>query len=448
MVDIGPTEPSTTRRLLGNLGHLLRGRGIAAIMLLATTALMARALGPAEFGLVILIHTYAILVRGLLNVKQFLGLIQHGVPALDAGDLPLLRRLTAVCWKIDRITCIAATAIAACVAPLVGPYLGMDEQNVIILTIYSLVLLSTGNRTSLGILRLYDRFDVLGNKEIVGPAIRLTGVTIGWWLNSSMEVFVIVFAVSYVAEELYLNWSGWREYRLRVGPPAESESPRDAKLAEFPGLKGFLWITYWQSNVDLIPKHGSILLAGLLLGPTEAGLLRLARQFSTLLSKPAGLIRQVVFPDLTRSWNHGSADFKLIIYRTAMLAGSVGAVFVIVGHLYGETLLDVFVGKEFVAAAPLLTLLLLASTFDLASASLRPAAYAIGHAYRVLRLYAFSAVVYLVSFFILTEEMGLIGSGIAACIATALPSLAMVVLILRQTPGRADRDLRPPGRDD
>ena len=60
---------------------------------------------------------------------------------------------------------------------------------------------------------------------------------------------------------------------------AADENPAVARMAEFSGLRQFLWITYWQSNVDLIPKHGSIMLAGVLLGPTDAGLLRLARQW-------------------------------------------------------------------------------------------------------------------------------------------------------------------------
>jgi len=398
---------------------------------------MARALGPEEFGLVILIHTYAVLTRGLLNVKQFLGLIRYGVRALDADDLPTLRRLTAICLRIDRITCISAAAIAACLAPLIGPHLGMDPDHVVLLTAYSLVLLFTGNRTSLGILRLFNRYDVLGNKEIIAPAIRLSGVAIAWWSDSPMAVFVGIFALAYAAEEFYLGWGGRREYRIKVGNPAENETPGSAKMSEFPGLKHFLWITYWQSNVDLIPKHASILMAGFLLGPAEAGLLRVAREFSTVLSKPAGLIRQVLFPDLTRSWNQASGDFKMIVYRTAMLAGAVGSAFVVIGHFYGEALLVLLAGQGFAAAAPVLTLLLLASTFDLAAASLLPAAYAIGDAGRVLRLHAISAAIYIAMFIFLTEEIGLLGAGIAACCAAALRSLAMLVLIHGKTPAQS-----------
>ena len=420
------------RRILGNLAYLLRGRGIAAVMLLAATALMARALGPAEFGLVVLIHTYAVLVRGLLNVKQFLAIVRWGVPALDEDDARTLRRLVSICWRVDWLCCVTATVVALALAPLLGPSMGMDQDQVIMLTAYSLVLLATGNRTAIGILRLFDRFDVLGWKETIGPAIRLVGVLVAWWLESPMVVYVGIFAFAFAVEELYLGWFGRREYHRQVSSPPLEESSGKARMKEFSGLRRFLWITYWQSNVDLIPKHGSILLAGFLMGPAEAGLLRLARQFSTLLSKPAGLIRQVVFPDLTRSWNEGNTDFKRIVTRTAQLAGGLGLFFVLAGHFFGEYLLGSLIGEEFVAAAPVLTLLLLASTFDLTAASLRSAAYAIGHAGKVLRFYALSAVVYVALFILCTMEMGLIGSGIAACAAAALPAIAMVVLLRKK----------------
>jgi O-antigen/teichoic acid export membrane protein len=245
-------------------------------------------------------------------------------------------------------------------------------------------------------------------------------------------------AFAYGAENLYLTWCGRREYHRHIGASADSENSSRPSMAEFSGLRQFLWITYWQSNIDLVPKHGSILLAGTLLGPTDAGLLRLARQFSTMLSKPAGMIRQVVFPDLTRSWIQGSSDFNLVVYRTALLAGSLGLIFVLAGYFFGEALLGVLIGKEFVAAAPVLTLLLLASTFDLTASSLRSAAYAIGHAGKVLRLYVVTAVIYVTLFIVLTLQVGLIGAGLATCAAAFLRPLFMAVMIRRSMHSKAD----------
>jgi O-antigen/teichoic acid export membrane protein len=149
------------------------------------------------------------------------------------------------------------------------------------------------------------------------------------------------------------------------------------------------------------------------------------------------MIRQVVFPDLTRSWIQGSSDFNLVVYRTALLAGGLGLFFVLAGYFFGEALLGAIIGKEFVAAAPVLTLLLLASTFDLTASSLRSAAYAIGHAGKVLRLYVVSAVIYVALFIVLTLQVGLIGAGLAACAAALLRPLVMAVIIGKNMRSRA-----------
>jgi O-antigen/teichoic acid export membrane protein len=427
------------RRVLGNFGFLLRGRGIAAVLLLGATALMARALGPVEFGLVVVMQTYVLLIRGLLNVKQFQAIIRFGVPAHDAGETPRLRRLIRVCRVVDLRSSVAATVVAVSLAGLIGPYLGLNEDRVALLMAYSLVLLTSGVCTSMGILRLFDQFETLGKKETIGPIVRFLGTLAAWWLESPFAVYIAVIALAYVVENSYLGWHGRREYRRQMGDAPEDEDNSKVRMAEFSGMRHFLWITYWQSNIDLIPKHISVLLAGYLLGPTEAGLLRLARQFSTLLAKPATLIRQVVFLDLTRSWNQGSTDFKLVAYRTALIGGSVGILFVLGGYFFGDILLDAVVGKEFVAAAPVLTLLLLAATFELTASSLRSAAYAIGHASKVLRLSVLSALIYISLFVTLTLELGLIGAGIAACAAALLPPLAMALIIHRSTQSEASQ---------
>jgi len=422
---------SPMRRVMGNFGFLARGKGIAAAMAFAATALMARSLGPAEFGLVVLIQAYALLMRGLFNFRAFEAVIRYGVPAHDAGDKRTLRRLIKVCRRVDRRASLAATVLAMVMAPLIGPSMGMDRDHVILLTAYSLVLLTTGNSTAGGILRLFDQFDSIGRQMMIGPTIRFFGVVMAWWLDSSLPVFVAILAFAYATENLYASWRGGHEYRTRVGRPPKGESVGDARMAEFSGLRPFMWVTYWQSNMDLVPKHLATVLAGFLLGAAEAGLLRLAREFSSILSKPAVLIRQVVFLDLTRSWHQGSDNFDLIAYRTALLGGGFGLLFVTVSFFFGDKLLGVLVGKEFIAASPLLTLLLLAATFDLTASSLRSAAYAIGHAGKVLRMYALSTGVYIVFFVALTSWMGLIGAGAAACVAAALPPLAMAVLIHR-----------------
>ncbi len=423
-------KQSPMRRILGNFGFLIRGRGIAGVMKFAAIALMARALGPAEFGMLVLIQTYSLFVRGLFNVQLFEAIVRYGVPLHDKEDKPALQRLITICWRLDKITSISAALLAILIAPLIGPLLGIVPEHLSLLTLYSITLfIQMGNGTATGILRLFDRFDILGKQMTIGPSILFSGVLIAWWLNSSLLVFLSILAISSAAEKIYLSWYGWREFQRNIHPNTSLLCNKKIHFEEFSGLRRFLWITYWQSNIDLVYKNISIMLIGSFLGASEAGLLRLARQFSSFIAKPAALIRQVVFPDLTRSWHQSSSDFKIITYRTALYACLAGILFVVLSYFYGDLLLTSFVGKEYLAAAPLLTILLLAASFDLAAASLRAAAYAAGDADKVLILNAAITLLYIGLFITFTMWLGLIGAGIAACIAAAIAPVALALII-------------------
>ena len=417
------------RRVLANFWILIRGRGAAAIMAFGATALMARSLGPAEFGMVVLMHTYAMLIRALLDFDSVAAIVRYGVPAHDESDSHALGRLIRVCRRIDRQSSIAATLMALIIAPFVGPSMGMDSHHVMLLMAYSLVLITTGTGTASGILRLYDRFDIIGRQMTIAPIIRFIGVVIAWWLSAPIQVFVVIWACGYAAENFYLLWHAKHKYHTHIKEALAGVSVKDAKLSDFDGLRHFLWVTYWQANLDILPKHITTVLVGYLLGSTEAGLLRLARELSSILSKPAILIRQVIFVDLTRNWNQGNKAFDVIAYHTALLGGALGLLFVLTSYFFGEHLLATLLGRQFVAANVVLTFMLLAASLDLAASPLRSALYAMGYAAKTMRLYVVSTTMYLGLFVVLTKDMGLIGAGVAASVAAALPLIGMLVLI-------------------
>ena len=416
-------------RVLGNFWILIRGRGAAAIMAFGATALMARALGPVEFGMVILMQTYVLLIRALFDFGSVDAMVRFGVPAHDIADEHTLGRLIKLCRRIDKQAALAATLFAFILAPFAGPSMGMNNHQVMILMGYSLVLLTTRTGTAAGILRLYDRFDILGMQMTIAPTIRFLGVVIAWWLNASLLVFAIIWASAYAAENIFMLWHARHKYNSQIKTKLTGVSFKNAKLSDFDGLKNFLWVSYWQSNLDLLPKHLTTVLIGYLLGPAEAGLLRLARELSSMLSRPAVLIRQVVLVDLTRSWHQASHAFNLVAYRTAILGGALGLLFVLTSYFFGELLLSSLLGNQFVGAKNVLTLMLMAATLDLAASPLRSALYAMGQALKALRINIVSTGIYLVLFVPLTHQFGLIGAGMAASCMAATSLLGMIIVM-------------------
>ncbi len=418
------------KRVLKNFAVVLRGRGIGAAFSVTATGLMANALSATEFGLVILLHTYIMVVRGALNFRTYETIVRFGIPLGEAGDDSGLRSLLRSTLMIDMAAALLAAILGIAAAPLAGHFLQWDSDMVAWAAMYSLIILATANSTPDGILRIYNRFDALGVQATVGPAMRLALVSIAWALDAPMPVFIVAWGSAFAVGHIYMTVRGLKELKTRMNTSLWSgfrwQEIRDQRREFWK----FIGVVYWQTSIDLLPKHVSTLLAGALLGPAAAGLFRLAREFSTVLSQPAVLLREVLFPDLTRSFHARDEGFHTVPWKTASFAAAAGLVFVILSLFIGQPVLGV-VGEEYVAAAPLLTLMLLAATFELAGASLRAAVYAMGKAHSILRIHVFGITTYVVMFFVLTPITGLIGPGLAG-ITSSLLVLTLTGLLIKR----------------
>jgi O-antigen/teichoic acid export membrane protein len=297
-------------------------------------------------------------------------------------------------------------------------------------TLYSLIILATASSTPDGILRIYNRFDALGVQATVGPALRLALISTAWLLDATMSIFIVFWGLAFAVGHIYLIVRGLKELRTHMNTGLWDgfrwSELRD-RQREF---WKFIGVVYWQTNIDLLPKHISTLLAGAMLGPAAAGLFRLAREFSTVLTQPAVLLREVLFPDLTRSFHAKDSGFHTVPWKTTFYAGVAGLVFVILSLFIGRPILGI-VGEDYIAAAPLLSLMLLAATFELAGASLRAAVYAMGRAASILRIHVVGITTYVAMFFILTPLTGLIGPGLAG-IGSSLLVLTLTGMLIKR----------------
>jgi O-antigen/teichoic acid export membrane protein len=418
-------------RVAKNFGKVLRGRGIAGVLSVASIALAAHALPVEQFGLIILLHTYVKVIKGFLNFRTFEAIIRFGVPLQNDGDEPRLKSLLRCSMMLDFGSSLLAALIGVAAVPLASQFLHWDFQMTQWAWFYALILLTTCVNTSSGILRLYDRFDALGVQYTVQPMARLLLVCLAWLLDGSMFVFLLAWGFAYCAGNIYMFFRGMVELKKQLGTPLFQGYRWREILERDRDFWRFIGVIYWQTNLDLIPKQVSTLLAGNLLGAAAAGLFRLAREVSTVLGRPAALLRDVLFPDLMRSWHSDQDGFKKLQFRTSLIAGSAGLMIVIFAWFTGEYLLAL-IGKDYVPATPLMVLLLLAASFELASAPLRAAVYAMGKASTLLRIHVLGVGFYIVLFYLMTGYYELIGPGLASVLTSILTFSLTARLIARR----------------
>jgi len=426
------TDLQTLLRRIGkNFGKLLGGRGVAAVLEVITVAILARSLSPTNFGQLVLVQTYVQMVRGVFNFRLFETVVRFGVPAHDSGNHPSFRRLLRFTLLIDIAASGASVVVAILAVPLAGMLFDWDHNLIVGAMIYSSILLTSAKDTPKGILRVFDRFDLLGIQLMISPALRLLGVLIISWGSGEVLSFIVVLALGTLVGNIYLIARGWMEFGRQVGGNLLRGPSIKGWRDEFPGLREFITIVYLQSNLDNVQKQAPTLLAGAFLGAASAGLLRIAREATKILSKPGALLQQVLFPNLVRLWTRRTANFRAILLRVVLVSSLFGLVFIVASLFGGRLLLSSALGPDYADAAPLMSLLLVAATMELVIFLLRSGGYAMGLAGKILWLHLSSAVIYVVAFVLLTPSLGLMGPGYAACFSATVTLFGIRWLVSR-----------------
>ena len=437
-------KPGRMKRLLTNFSWLAGGRTTGALMNLAATALAARALGAAEFGLVVMVHAAALMIRNLINVKTSEAVIRYGVPLAEENRIGELKGLLVRFARIDVIAGVIAAVVSALVLLFLADQIELPDHLKGPAALYLVVMLVSVIGTARGTLRLLDKFGSLSVQLTVGPALKLAAVAILVFTPlltpyaTQAAAFIMIWAVAYFVEHAYTWWRAYRAFNRHYG-----ETSREEPRVDRHDVRSFLYTTYWQSTLDTAPKQAATLLAGTLLGPAGAALFSFARELAEVLAKPVTLLRQVVFPDLARLWRNDIPRFIRVTWRTGAVTAGVGLVVVVLSLVVAQPILIALAGDDFGAAAVLLTLLLMAASIELAGASFRPASYVMGKARTLLNVQLVSTGVYLLAFLGLVTLYGLEGIGLAT-IAGAVVTFAgagwVVVRGVRERL-RADREL-------
>ncbi|MEM7217761.1 MAG: oligosaccharide flippase family protein [Pseudomonadota bacterium] len=412
-----------------NFMHLATGRALSAVFSLLATAIMARALGPAEFGLVVLLHTYVLTIRSLVNLRPAETFVRFGVPLMSReqhGDLAHLAGLVRS-WEV--VTMLGGTAIGLVGAPLLGVLLGWQQETIAVAAAYSLVLLFSGVGLARSVCRALERFDVLRNAQAVGPILRLTGVLIAWGLGASWHGYALAWGLSLAAMYQYLGFRGRRlrrEANIEVRP-----QPWRTAGERFPGIGRFVGVAYLQGNLDLFPRQGLVLVVGALLGTTSAGLFRIAREVADLLAKPVQLIRQAAFTEIAREGATESPRLWRFFKRYGLRFGLPALGLILLIGVFRAEILTLIGGPAYAAAGTLLVLLLVAAGIELIGAVLRPIAYAGGREVSALVVQLGSMSLYLACSAAFAASLGIEAVGLGAVAAALLTVSALAVVVRR-----------------
>ncbi|MEO0063118.1 MAG: hypothetical protein RLZZ08_1678, partial [Pseudomonadota bacterium] len=276
-------------RIFGNLGWLLGGKAAAGVISLAYMVIAARALGPREYGVLVLIHAYILSVDGLVNFPAWQAVVRYGYRPLREGRFGDLLRLLRFTTVVELTVGMLAVLSAALFSGFIGRNLDWPPEAFAFAIPYSFAALANTRSTPAGYLQAVRRFDLLGWHNSISPAVRLIGAGLaaafGWglagflwvWLIAALLEFVSMWVFGFiVARKQFVGHAFW-------GPIGHIRK-------ELPGLGGFMLSANADASLSQLAPQMVPLVVGWILGPTAAGIYAIAQRATNVIAQPAQIL--------------------------------------------------------------------------------------------------------------------------------------------------------------
>jgi O-antigen/teichoic acid export membrane protein len=372
------------RRILGNFGWLLGGKGFGAVSSLIYLAILSRSLGVKDFGHFALIFGLSQAFVLLAGFQTWQVIVKFGTEHLMRGDRAAFARLSLLGGVIDLAAALVGCVLVASIFLLFGKALDLNPDYDDMALVFTCAMLLVRVSAPYGIIRALDRFELSVWVGAITPAGRLLLAIVIGLTGPSVGRFLFAWAAVELVTACAMWATAWRLSKgsLHLG------HLRDLRRAitENHGIRSFLWATYWNSALQAVVQQGPLLAVGYLFGTSAAGIYRIADQLAKGLGRFAKLISDAVYPEVNRQ-RHVSpaADFHMIVRRITLAVVPISAALTILAMLLGADLLKLISGPRFEAGAPILVPLVIAASLEIASVVYEPVLHSLSKPHYLLR---------------------------------------------------------------
>jgi PST family polysaccharide transporter len=394
------------------------------------TIVAARTLGLDDFGLWVTALAAASFFQMLLDLTVEETLTKIGFRYVVQEDWGRLRRLFARCVQLKIAGGLLAAVLVAALAPLADALFDTDGLAWPVLVSALLPIAASVEGVGLAALLLRRRYDVRGSYQAVSGTLRLVGIAVGAQFGVTAAVAGVVAAQAAAsAFAAYLGLSAFRRF------PAAPQRPLGDDRRE---VLSFVVRSSAATGVISLRQTLAPLLLGLVAGPTQVGLLRVAQSPQTGFQAASAPVRLILLTEQTHDWERGREQSVMDGIRSYMrVAAGLMLVAVPLFWLAMPFLVDLVFGEEYDGAVDAARIVLLAAALQLVLGWTKSFPVSIGRPGLRVIAHGVEALVLLPLTVVLGAEWGVTGAAVAVLVSVVAFALVWAVLI-----GRVRDELR------
>lgn len=336
------------------------GSSGTAVLNLLQSALIARLLGVADFGLWALLTTMFTTVVALAGFRVAEPLTRYIVEFRSRQDRDGLHQVFGAAILTELVTLSAAAALGILIAAMLGgAYMGAGVKA---LLIYALSLpAATLNPVLFAAARDARRVGLPTLLTLVTESLRLllliacavAGIDS---IESVAWIWLLTTLLQAGASTLLLRWILDEHYGIRLASLCRASM----SASRLGGFWDFMRKNFAASSISAVLKNADLLILGALQTPEAVGVFRVAKSTSAILQMISTPVSSAFYQDINEFVLHGNRAGGWQLIRHAMLAiAPVILLITLFTAVFSSNIIAIIYGDAFrPAAGPLIVLLL------------------------------------------------------------------------------------------
>jgi O-antigen/teichoic acid export membrane protein len=411
--------------------RVLRRRSAAAAWIYAAVAfgilgtiVAARTLGLEDFGVFATALAAVGFFQALLDLTVEESLTKYGFRYVSAKDWGRLRRLFRQMFLLKVVGGVLATVLLVALATVADSLFDETGVGSALLAAALLPLVQSVENVGATALLLHSRYDLRGAYQTASAGLRFAAIAIGaqYGVTEALAAMVVAQAIA-TAGISVVGLSALR--RFPHAPPRP--------LAEdVPGIRSFVLQSTVATGVISLRTTLVPVILGVVAGPTQVGLFRIAQTPQTGLAAASSPARLVLLTEQTRDWE-GGRHVRVLdgVRKYTIGATAVMVVAVPVFFLAMPWLVEVVFGDEYAGAVDAARIVLLAAAIQFAIGWTKSLPVTIGRPHLRIVTHGAETLVAVPLVAVLGAEWGATGAAVAVLASTVVFAAAWGVALSR-----------------
>jgi len=406
-------------RVLRESSVLLIGNWVNLLLALVTSAVLARILGTAGFGVVVLAMASVNFVIVFIDAQTDEALIRFMGAALARGERGEALTYFYVALVVDVLVAILALIVVVLIVPPVArtyPDGALLERLVWIYLLTAPFHIVQNNFES--VFKTFKRFRLATAVRIAASLIALVllvalatqGVEAVIWGQVAVVALTFVLNAGLATGILFQNLRGARGRNYRH---------------TFRQFLPFVLHTSFMGSLKAIAANIDVLLLGALASTSAVAFYKLARSAVNLIALPVAPVTTVIYPMMNEAWALGNVErVKHLIQRFMLYSGIITTGLTVFVLLLADVLVTLIYGPAYLPVATLVRIMSFGVILESVLGWVRTATLSAGKPQLVTFTGTVASIIFIPLDFLLIYKLGAVGSALGYICAVLL----MIVL--------------------